>query len=75
MKTQKNYKNVEAQILTSNNSAEPLNVMFSSDTELSSSCNLEGCSTLEKAVISRIPIQSENSIQMFKNFFQLEFPF
>jgi len=57
---QKNYKNVGAQILTSNNSAEPLNVTFSSDTKLSSSCNLEGCSTLEKAVISRIPVQSKN---------------
>lgn len=65
MQTQKNYKNVGTQILIPNNSVEPLNTPFSvsgnTNTELSSSCNLEGCETiLEKAVISRVPVQSKS---------------
>jgi RRXRR protein len=61
MQKQKNYKNVRTQILILNNSVEPLNTMSSGNTGLSSSCNLEGCkTTLEKAVISRIPVQSKS---------------
>lgn len=62
MQTQKNYKNVGMHILVPNNSVEPLNTMSGGDTELSSSCNLEGCSTkLEKAVISRVPVISKSN--------------
>ena len=62
MQTQKNYKNVGTQILIPNNSIEPLNVTLSSNTKLSSSCNLEGCSTkLEKAEISRVPVISKSN--------------
>ncbi len=61
MQTQKNYKNVGMQIQVPNNSVEPLNTMSDGNTGLSSSCNLDGCSTtLEKAVISRVPVQSKS---------------
>ncbi|GEM_PF-372407 len=63
MQTQKNYKNVGMQIQVLNNSAEPLNVMSSGSTELSSSCNLDGCSTaqkLEQVAINRIPVLSKS---------------
>lgn len=69
MQTQKNYKNVGMHILVPNNSVEPLNTMFSgsdnTNTELSSSCSLEGCSTiLEKAVISRVPVIGKSNNQL-----------
>ncbi len=66
MQTQRNYKNVGMQILVPNNSAEPLNAMSSgsgsTDTELCSSRNLEGCSTekLDKVVINRVPVISKS---------------
>ncbi len=62
MQTQKNYKNVGMQILVPNNSTEPLNAMFSGNTKLSSSCNLEGCSTetLDKVAIDRVPVISKS---------------
>jgi len=62
MQTQKNYKNVGTHILIPNNSGEPLNTTLSDNTELSSSCNLEGCETLlEKAEISRVPVISKSN--------------
>lgn len=62
MQTQKNYKNVGMHIQVPNNSVEPLNTMFNGNIELSSSCNLDGCSTkLEKAEISRIPVISKTN--------------
>jgi hypothetical protein len=66
METQENYKNVGMQILVPNNSAEPLNVMSSGNTELSSSCSLEGCSTetLDKVVINRVPVISKSGIPL-----------
>ncbi len=65
MQTQKNYKNVGMHILVPNNSVEPLNTTFGGNTELSSSCSLEGCSTeLEKAVISRVPVISKSNKQL-----------
>ncbi len=64
MQTQKNYKNVGMQILVPNNSAEPLNAMFSrakANAELSSSCSLEGCTTeLEQVATNRIPVISKS---------------
>lgn len=61
MQTQKNYKNVGMQILVPNNSVEPFNTVFSGSPELSSSCNLEGCSTeLERVAIDRIPATSKS---------------
>ncbi len=63
MQTQRNYKNVGMHILVPNNSAEPFNATFSgnTDTELSSSCNLEGCSTeLEQVAIDKIPVNSKS---------------
>lgn len=61
MQTQKNYKNAGMQILVPDNSVEPLNTKFNSNTGLSSSCNLEGCSTeLEQVAIDRIPVISKN---------------
>ncbi len=65
MQTQKNYKNAGMQILVPDNSAEPLNAMSSNSgntgTELSSSCSLEGCSTLlDKVAINRVPVISKS---------------
>ncbi len=61
MQTQKNYKNAGMHIQVPNNSAEPLNAVSSGNTELSSSCNLDGCSTeLEQVAINRIPVISKS---------------
>ena len=61
MQTQKNYKNVGMHILVPNNSLEPFNSTFSRDAKLSSSCPLEGCSTmLDKTAIGKVPVISAN---------------
>jgi len=61
MQTQKNYKNVRAHILTLNNSLEPFNSTFSGNTKLSSSCSLEGCSTVSGQIaIGKVPVLSKN---------------
>lgn len=61
MQKQKNYKNAGTQILIPDNSVEPLNIMSSGNTGLSSSSNFEGCETiLEKVAINRVPVQSKS---------------
>ena len=59
MQRQKNYKNSKGtQILIPDVSAEPLNATISGNTDLRSSCTLEGCSTMDKAVIGTIHIRA-----------------